>query len=473
MHQPPDNLPADAADGPLTGQLLDGKYRVGGLLGRGGMSEVYRARHERLGRACAIKVLRPGRTNHPDATARFEREATLASRISHPNVCQVHDSGSTPDGIAWLAMELLAGESLARRLDDGPMSPECVAAITAGCAAGLAAAHAVGVVHRDLKPANVMLVERDGREVPVLLDFGIAWAPEGSALTRDGMMVGTPEVMSPEQIAGDPVGAASDQYQLALLACRMLTGKLPFQASTTQETMVMRLTTPPARLGALLPGVSVGADTQAVLDRGLARRPSDRYPTVAAFGAALEAALRAGPAATEILPRPGGDNAVGHATTTPALLPPGSSGRRWALGKFLIVVVLILAVTRPWEPGVEPVGPTPPAPPPLPPAESVVTPPPAAPSAAVPAPLPGAIPALPSEEAVFSADSTVRRGARQQAEMVYRSGAAPDTVRALAAYFVAEVFRREGLHSTARTWLRLCLDLGERKLCRDLLNALP
>jgi len=470
--------PAQAASpsipaNPLTGQLLDGKYQVGALLGSGGMSAVYLARHVHLGRPCALKVLLAGRAAHPDAAARFEREAALASRISHPNVCQVHDFGWTPDGLPWLAMEYLEGESLATLLERGPLPREQVAVIAAGCAAGLAAAHAAGIVHRDLKPANVMLVTRSGAELPVILDFGIAWAPEGKTLTRDGMMVGTPEVMSPEQIAGDPVDSRSDQYQLALLACRMLTGRLPFTANTTQETMVMRLTVPPARLVQLLPGIEDSADLQMVLDRGLARRPTDRYPTIAALGAAIEEALRpGGEATTEVLPRPGGTSSAGQLQETPAPGPEEPGYHRWVLGASLIVVVLILAIARPWQPGAETVNPGQPlATSPPPPEPSA--PPPIAPPAALPTPSPGAIPVLPDKDAVFSPDSAIRRGARQQAEVVYRSGTAPDTVRALAAFFVAEVFRREGLHSTARLWLDQCLALGERKLCRDLLSALP
>lgn len=461
--------------GPLTGQLLDGKYQVGNLLGTGGMSAVYQARHLHLARPCALKVLLAGRAALPEAAARFEREAALASRISHPNVCQVYDFGWTPDGLPWLAMEYLEGQSLATLVAAGPLPAEQVAAIAIGCASGLAAAHDAGIVHRDLKPANVMLVSRAGTLVPVILDFGIAWTPEGQGLTRDGMMVGTPEVMSPEQIAGDPVDHRSDQYQLALLACRLLTGRLPFEADTTQETMVMRLTEPPARLDTLFPGLGSHPRLQAVLDRGLARRPADRFPSIAALGAAINESLRPGEAAeTEVLARPDGARVSGEAPGTGDGVVGSRAQRRWLAGKVLIAVVLLLAIVRPWSPGSEP---TPPAQPdsstPTPPAAAVPTPPAAPAPATVPPSSPGASPMLPTEEAVFSPDSAIRRGARQQAEMVYRSGMVPDTIRALAAYMVAEVFRREGLYSTARLWLEQCLALGERKLCRDLRDALP
>ena len=319
----------------LAGTLIDGRYQVERLLGTGGMSAVYLARHLHLGRNCALKVLLPGRAAHPEAAARLEREAALASRISHPNICQVYDFGWTPDGLAWLAMEHLAGESLAAALASGAFPTERVTALVSGCAAGLAAAHAAGIIHRDLKPANVMLVMRDGAETPVIMDFGIAWSPEGEALTRDGMMVGTPEVMSPEQLAGDPVDARSDQYQLALLACRMLTGKLPFQGATTQETMVMRLTDRPASLADLRPGLVVGAGLQAVIERGLARRPADRYPDVGRFSEAFRESVPAsGEAPTEVLPRL--VESPGPMKVRPAAnLRPG----RWIVGAAAVILV--------------------------------------------------------------------------------------------------------------------------------------
>ncbi len=469
MNPTPSESPPPPSAATLAGTVVAGRYQVERLLGSGGMSAVYLARQLQLDRRCALKVLLPGRAAHPDAAARFAREAMLASRIAHPNLCHVYDSGCTPEGLAWLAMEYLEGESLATALARGPLSAPRALAITLGCAAGLAAAHAGGIIHRDLKPANVMLVQRNGVETPVVFDFGIAWSPEGEGLTRDGMMVGTPEVMSPEQIAGDPVDARSDQYQLALLACRMLTGKLPFLGETTQETMLLRLTEDPAPLEQLLPGVTVGPALQATITRALARRPADRFPDVAAFAEAVSASgTAAGEPPTELLPRSGATLAPRH--------PASRHPMRRLLGAAILLALVWVGWAQPWRQvaGGEPS--TPPAAVPPAPAPPPTTPPPSPPAAAPspPGSAPGtALPELPTDEAVFSTDSAVRRQARQQAEKVYRSVEVPDTTRALAAYMVADVFRREGLYASARQWLEQCLTFGERKLCRDLLNALP
>jgi serine/threonine-protein kinase len=404
----------------------------------------------------------------PDAVARFEREASLSGRISHPNLCHVYDFGRTPEGFLWLAMEFLTGETIAAALASGPMPSERVVGIATGCAAGLSAAHAAGIVHRDLTPANVMLVPRDGVETAVVMDFGIAWTPGGSDLTRDGMMVGTPEVMSPEQIAGDAVGPASDQYQLALLVCRMLTGHLPFQGATTRETMVMRLTVSPAPLAQLQPGRTFGAGVQAVLDRALARRPEDRYLGIRDLATAIGATLHGGQdGATEILARP----SVGTRPT-----PRTQLGGRVILGLALAAGVGALAIVRPWEPGTASI---PPAPPPVvqPPSPAPGTAPgtaavPLAPPPPVPSSPAGTVPPLPTD-AVFSEDPAVREEARLQAQAVYRSVSAPDSVRALAAYLVAHTFVKDTAFAEARRWLQRCLDLQSRQICRDMLSTLP
>ncbi len=451
--------------------MLDGRYEVGRRLGAGGMSEVYLARQLPMGRACALKVLPPSRADDQEAISRFEREAALASRMAHPNLCHIYDAGRTPDGLPYLAMEWLDGPSLAELLEAGPLPAERVAGIVAGCAAGLGAAHQAGVIHRDLKPGNVMLVQRDGVETPVVMDFGIALAVGEAGLTRDGLMVGTPEVMSPEQIAGDPVDARNDQYQLALLACRMLAGALPFPAESSQASMVRRLTDRPTPLAELQPSLQVGPEVQRTIDRALARRPADRFPDIRSFAAALGSALMAGPdGATEVLDRP--PPPVEMPAAPPRHAGPSRAGRRggWlAAGLLLAVAAGAYYATLP--PADEP-DPEPPAPVPAPPAAAPGPVPvpasPVAPGAVTP------IPALPADSLVFSNDSAVRRRAREQAERVYRSGSAPDSVRATAAFLVADIVRREGLYATARQWLESCLALQpERTMCRRLLNTLP
>jgi serine/threonine-protein kinase len=253
----------------------------------------------------------------------------------------------------------------------------------------------------------------------------------------------------------------------------MLTGKLPFSGATTQETMLLRLTDQPATLDQLLPGVAVGPAVQAAISRALSRQPADRFPDIAHFAEALRASgASAGEPATEILPRVAPQPARSRPGAPPPAGPPTRTYLRWGLAATTLIAVAWLATARPWQPDPAGVASPPPSAEPPAPASLPATPPPA-PPAATPSSPGVAVPPLPTERAVFSTDSAVRRGARQQAELVYRSDAAADSVRALAAYFVAEVFIREGLYSTAREWLNLCLALGERKLCRDLLLALP
>jgi serine/threonine-protein kinase len=260
------------------------------------MGEVYRARHVMMGRTCAIKVMNASHSQDADAIGRFNREATNASKITHPNVCAVYDFGFTPDGLLYLAMEYVEGQTLSRLMSAGPLPEARATGILAQCAAGLEAAHELGIVHRDLKPDNIMVMDQRGRDVVKVVDFGIAKAA-GSGdqrVTKTGLVVGTPEYMSPEQLTGDPVGPASDQYALALVLYRMLTGTLPFTAETIQEAITRRLTERPPRLQGF------SAPLEAAIDRALERKPGDRFPSVTAFATAV-AAAPSGP--TRPLPR--------------------------------------------------------------------------------------------------------------------------------------------------------------------------
>lgn len=463
MTEPPGESSRPRAPGGLRGTILDGRYRVDHLLGEGGMSEVYLGHHLALDRSCAIKVVHPERAASPDALARFAREATAASRIAHPNVCQTHDFGTTPDGLHYLVLEYLEGRPLSALLGSRPLALPRALQITRQSAAGLQACHDGGIVHRDLKPDNVMLVRRGDQEVAVLMDFGIARALSSPELTRDGLMVGTPEVMSPEQIAGDPVGPASDQYQLALLLVRMLTGKLPFPGETTQERMTSRLTTPPTGLVELAPGLEVPGGVERAIARALARKPADRFPSVSAFVAGIDAAptMPAEPP-TEILPRQ---------------VPSGGQPMTRRLMRIAVAGAALAGVFT----AAQFLRPDPPAPPATvsdPPEDStlVPAPPPAASPAPTPPPVqpgPAALPSLPPEAEVFSLDPATRQGAREQAEQVYRSGVAADTLRAEAAFLIAETYRRDGAIAEARVWLQHCLALQERASCRRLLRLLP
>ena len=290
--QPADSLP---------GQLLAGRYRVQSRVAEGGMAVVYAAEDVRTGEALALKVLAPVLTGDATAMTRLRREAELGALLRHPNVCPILAMESAPGGIVFVVMPFLAGETLAQRLQrTGPMSPRQVAAVVHDVAEGLHAAHGQGIVHRDLKPENVMVcpAPATGRggaaaaaERCVVMDFGLATSLQARMaarrLTRTGMVMGTPEFMSPEQLRDEPLDARSDVYALALVACELLTGLLPFGGATQQEQMLARLQSPPTPLRELRAELAAAPAIEAVMRRGLAAAREDRFPTAPAFAAAF------------------------------------------------------------------------------------------------------------------------------------------------------------------------------------------
>src|SRR5438067_10257216 len=278
---------APASD--LVGQVIADRYHVIKKLGEGGMGQVYLAEHVKMGRRSAIKVMNPSMVHDPDAVARFNREASNASRITHPNVCAIYDFGETPDGIIYLAMEFIEGEPLTDLLErESALSVPRAVHIFLQAAEALQAAHDLGIVHRDLKPDNIMLARRkDGADVVKVVDFGIAKAvggdQAGQKVTKTGLVVGTPEFMSPEQLSGDALDGRSDLYSLGLVLFKMLTGTLPFPADTVQEAMIKRLTDEPAELIEMRPDLHCPPGLQQTLDTALARSPADRYQSAAKF----------------------------------------------------------------------------------------------------------------------------------------------------------------------------------------------
>jgi eukaryotic-like serine/threonine-protein kinase len=280
----------------LVGQVVADRYHVVRKLGEGGMGQVYLAEHVKMGRKSAIKVMNPAMVHDPDAVARFNREAANASRITHPNVCAIYDFGETPEGLIYLAMEFVEGEPLTDVLErERALPAPRAAAIFLQVADALQAAHDLGIVHRDLKPDNIMLARaRDGSDVVKVVDFGIAKAVAGDdsqKVTKTGLVVGTPEFMSPEQLSGDKLDGRSDLYALALVLFKMLTGKLPFAGGTVQETMVKRLIDDPATLAAVRPDLAFPPGLQATLDAALTRSPADRYRSTTKFARDVAAVL--------------------------------------------------------------------------------------------------------------------------------------------------------------------------------------
>ena len=244
----------------LVGTVLDGRYELTGHLASGGMGAVFRARHVHLRKDVAVKVLRPELASSPDLVERFRREAEIASALEHDNIVRVTDFGRSEEGLLFLAMELLAGESLFDRLRrEGTLPPVRAVGLLFQVCAGLQAAHAMGVVHRDLKPENVFLARTPGgREVVKLLDFGIAKFARGpgDGATQVGVVVGTPEYLSPEQAMGLPVDGRADLYTVGLIAFRMLTGRHPFPAESARDLLLQQASSPVPALAEASPALS-------------------------------------------------------------------------------------------------------------------------------------------------------------------------------------------------------------------------
>lgn len=294
-------LRATNAQGDLLGSIIAERYHILKKLGEGGMGTVYLAEHVKMGRKAALKVMNPGMNQDADAIARFNREAANASRLSHPNICGIYDFGETPDGLIYLAMEFIEGVSLSDLIEkSGALTPARAAAIIHQSADALQVAHDVGIVHRDLKPDNIMITKaRDGSDSTKVVDFGIAKASSSDAqkVTKTGLVVGTPEYMSPEQLSGDKLDGRSDIYSLGLVAFNCLTGKLPFPSETAQEAMIMRLTDQPKTLAEMMPDRAWPEQLQAVLDKALTRDANERYASAAEFGRDMARAVENMPSA--------------------------------------------------------------------------------------------------------------------------------------------------------------------------------
>ncbi|HXE57315.1 MAG TPA: serine/threonine-protein kinase [Gemmatimonadales bacterium] len=285
----------------ISRQLLDGRYEVIRRLGAGGMSYVYLARDRATGERVAVKVLAPRLSADPTSRQRLEREAACAMRLDHPNLCRILRHGRTADGLLYLVMPCLEGELLSdRERRAGPFPLEPGLELLRQLCRGLHHAHALDVVHRDLKPENVMLVPDPASplgERAVVLDFGLAKArpagPELLKLTATGIVLGTPEFMSPEQVRGRPLDGRSDIYSLAVVGFEMFTGRLPFEGQGAQELMVARLRGRPSPLRAFRPDLP--SRLEEILDRAMATDPADRFPTMLDLAAALEEVRAARP----------------------------------------------------------------------------------------------------------------------------------------------------------------------------------
>jgi serine/threonine protein kinase len=281
----------------LTGKTLEGRYEIAKKIGEGGMSFVYLATDVATRERYAIKVLSAALSQDANAMARLRREASLGMRLAHPNVCHIIRLGETQDGLVYVVMPYVEGEVLSDRNNRlGTLQIAEVVRHVQDIAAGLHVAHELKIVHRDLKPENVMICKQPGGgERAVVMDFGLAKERRADAelqkLTATGIILGTPEFMSPEQLRGRPLDPRTDVYSLALMTYEMLTAKLPFSGRTQQEMMIARLRSDPVPLRQAAPSLGLEA-VERVLGKAMQRDPNDRYQTAPEFATALAAAAK-------------------------------------------------------------------------------------------------------------------------------------------------------------------------------------
>jgi serine/threonine protein kinase len=335
-------------------RALGPNFELGRLIGRGGYAEVFAIRDLRLKRELAIKVLRPDLIVTPSILTRFRREAEAVAALAHPSIVPVYDVGEA-EGVCYILMPLIRGESLKsvlqrqRRLPIGE-----VRRIVGEAATALGAAHAAGIIHRDIKPENIML-EGDDRRV-LVMDFGISKAMDAGEvqLTGTGVIVGTPQYMSPEQASGDPnIDHRTDQYSLAVCAYQMISGRPPFDGETARAIMAKQLLEEPTPLPELVENLP--ASISAGLYRALQKDPKRRFDSILEFAQSLsDASVTAGPTWQKAAPPP-----------RPS---PASAGRwvPWLIATGALGVAAVAATQlrpRPEVPAVDSTAPAPPPPP--------------------------------------------------------------------------------------------------------------
>ncbi|MEO6776320.1 MAG: serine/threonine-protein kinase [Kofleriaceae bacterium] len=273
----------------LIGEVLANRYQIEARLGEGAMGSVYRAKHVKVGRPFAVKVLHPRLLEDEKTLQRFEREAELAGRLHHPNVIGVVDVGETSDGLRYMVMDFAEGHDLATLLSEAPMPPARIHTLTRQILEGLYHAHEAGLIHRDLKPENV-IVEKDshGEEVPRIVDFGIAILREGGApsdgtgrLTTNGLVLGTPHYMAPEQAVNDPIDHRIDLFALGIMIYELLCGKLPFDGHGAEVARANLMLDPPP-IAERVPYLEVDPLLEAFARRLMEKRRDARPPTAKA-----------------------------------------------------------------------------------------------------------------------------------------------------------------------------------------------
>lgn len=312
----------------LIGRRL-GNYEITEELGRGGMAAVYRAYQPSLNRHVAIKVLAPQLSFDQQFVERFQREARAAANLRHPNIVVIHDVARQQD-VYYIVMELLEGRTLKQLIEDeGPLSPERAARIVEQVAGALDYAHEQGFVHRDIKPANIF-VGKDNHTT--LTDFGIAKAAsETQHLTRTGMLIGTPEYMSPEQAEGGTVDRRTDLYALGVVLYQMLAGRAPFHSTTPHATLHAVIYEPPPPLRPLRPDLSPAIESMVM--KSISKQPADRFQSGGEMVAALQTSLAGRPSVAVATPPP----------PTQTLPRQQRSPVVWIVAALALVLVIVLA----------------------------------------------------------------------------------------------------------------------------------
>jgi eukaryotic-like serine/threonine-protein kinase len=332
------------------GASIRDKYEIVDKIGSGGMAVVYRARHRAFGETFAIKVVSGLLAGNEEFLARFKNEAIITRRLRHPNAVRVDDLDTTDDGLPFIVMEYVDGQSLRKVINtQGAIPVPRALEIARQAASALAAAHELGIVHRDIKPDNILLVpQKDGTDVVKVLDFGIAKVREGSIAleggytpTQTGMIVGTPQYISPEQalgMRGDDIDGRADIYSLGVVLYEMLTGELPFHSDTPMGMMLHHIQSPPRPLREVRADLPIAQTLSDVLLKTLAKDPSRRFQTAAdlaqALGRAHEvpatAAHPAAPTPRKPTPRPVTPRRSPMPTVRP-IEPMASGGRGFTL----------------------------------------------------------------------------------------------------------------------------------------------
>ena len=355
---PSTDLEVESSDGkPFSalpaGTVVDKRYRVKTLLGKGGMGAVYRAEHVRLHRDVALKTLHGRLGENATVRERFVREAEVLGKLEHENFVAVSDFGETDHGLMYLVMELIEGKSLGEILGRMPrLNPRRALDITRHILTGLEHAHERGIVHRDVKPDNIVLLESDeNRDFAKILDLGIA-ASDGSTLDTEDGVYGTPAYMAPEHVLGREVDGRADLYAVSILLFQMLTGRLPFDDGDMTTVLALQLSMPPPTLSDVASDLDLPKEVQALLNKGLDKNRSRRFQTAREFIEQIDAVR---PLVAEGYPEVGPGTPVDREARTlqsvdNVALAVGARASaptfpRWAIVLLVLVVAALIGAT--------------------------------------------------------------------------------------------------------------------------------